>query len=370
MSETKLKQIKTYLTWSLSAFVVGFIIFSIIACLEEIAPLFIIHSMIGGYYLAGITSGVVLFLRFITNNPIQFKVVCGVLFLLTFVISAVFGLITWVPYTCYTIYSLKSYDNGILWFGRLCLWHVKFTFIALCLGIWFWLMPMGTDIIPALINQHKYYTIAKDFIKEKYGENVKVKYPFDELNMSNIGCYMFYFDLQGEECCFVYEINSYDDKPAYYGDTGQSKELRRTVNEALNEIYGTRISLEDIDHEIVTAGWNDSNLYYADWEFVDIPYYSEDGVENAVLIKKYTGDNLEEFPIQISLYYDVGIQIFEEEDLQKLYYDVADTLKEYDIDCNEVHLYCERIGHRWFKIYHINETSEGLEIVKEDEEKF
>lgn len=246
---------------------------------------------------------------------------------------------------------------------KIFLWVVKFCFIAFCLLTWIRLLPLGETIIPAVMDRQKYYSVAKDFIREKYGEDIKVRIgelDLYEFNMGNTGIYTYYFDLQGEEYYFAYEINPTNGKLEYYGDTAQSKELHQAVDEALNEQYGERVSLDDIDNKAVILGWNDSNLYCDHWAFSDTTYYDKD----AIFVTKYTGDNLEKFPIWISLYYDVGVRGFEEEDLRKLYYEVKDTLKEYDIDCNEVYLYCERIKRHWFKVYHITETSKGIEIEK------
>ena len=119
MSETKLKQAKIYLLWVISAFVMGFIIVMASVCfyiyfMSFASPLSpFLYGVMGGYCLAGITAGVILFVRFIANKPDGLKIICIVLFLVTFVISSVVGLIAWIPYTCYYMIYLNSHHKKI-----------------------------------------------------------------------------------------------------------------------------------------------------------------------------------------------------------------------------------------------------------------
>ena len=119
MSGTKLKQAKIYLLWVISAFDIGFIITVATICFhiyymsfDSPLPPFLYGAM-GGYCLAGIAAGVILFVRFIANKPEGLKIICIVLFLLTFAISGVVGLVAWIPYTCYYMIYLNKYYKKI-----------------------------------------------------------------------------------------------------------------------------------------------------------------------------------------------------------------------------------------------------------------
>lgn len=118
MSETKLKQAKIYLIWVISAFVIGFIItislvyFSIrYGFTSPLSPL--TYGIMGGFVPASMTSGVILFVRFIVNKPEWLKIVCGVLFLVVFVMVYLIGIVTWIPYTCYNIIYLINHHGKV-----------------------------------------------------------------------------------------------------------------------------------------------------------------------------------------------------------------------------------------------------------------
>ena len=237
--------------------------------------------------------------------------------------------------------------------GKAFLWLIKLSFVLLCLLIW-WVccIPLAKSIIPAFHEQCEYHKFAENFLREKYGERINVynkRLPLSEMNTGNLKDYKYTFRLHGKTYQFLYYVRVLSDDGDFYGDNAQSDELYQLVDSAIDVIiYESTIS--DFDR--------------ISWRFSDEvvqPDYSlamRTDMGDTMFMSKYTGDNLNEFPIRISLYWDKETKFDKnQEKLEKIYTNMVRDLEAYDISCEEIRIICEGATD-----YYITETSEGIKI--------
>lgn len=233
---------------------------------------------------------------------------------------------------------------------------IKLGFVLLCLRIWWWIcIPLAKSIIPAFYEQCEYHKFAENFLREKYEEKIDVynkRLPLSEMNTGNLKDYRYNFRLHGKTYQFLYYVRDLSDDGDFYGDNAQSDELYQLVDSAIDVIiYESTISNFD------RISWRFS-------EGVVQPDYSlamKTEMGDTMFTSKYTGDNLSEFPIRVSLYWDKETKFNkDQETLEKIYTDVVRILKSYDISCREIYIICEKATD-----YYITETSEGIKIEEE-----
>ncbi len=81
---------------------------------------------------------------------------------------------------------------------------------------------------------------------------------------------------------------------------------------------------------------------------------------DAMFTSRYTGDNLQEFPVCIFLYWDKETAFDgNQKKLEEMYTSVTKDLELYDVTCKEIYIYKDG------KNYSITETSEGIKIEEE-----
>lgn len=234
------------------------------------------------------------------------------------------------------------------------LWLIKLGFVLLCLGIWWGLcIPLAESIIPAFYEQCVYHEFAKNFLREKYGENVYVynkRLPLSEMNAGKFSDYRYDFRLSGKIYQFLYYARSWSDDGDFYGDNVQSEELYQLVDGVIDVVrYNSTIS--DFD--------------WISWKFskeVIQPYHlvlAETEKDDRMFMTKYTGDNLHEFPIRIMLYWDKRTAFdCNRQKLEEIYTSMTEELALYDVDCREIHVFCKETE----DYYYITKTLEGIKI--------
>ncbi|MCM1180340.1 MAG: hypothetical protein NC347_08805 [Clostridium sp.] len=239
--------------------------------------------------------------------------------------------------------------------GKGFLWLIKLGFVLLCLGIWWGLcIPLAQSILPAFYEQCVYHEFAKNFLREKYGENVLVynqRLPLSEMNAANFMDYKYSFRLHGKTYQFLYAKYGIDDR-VFYGDNVQSDELYQLVSEAVDKILYNN-TMTDFDQ----YSWIFSEEVHPD----SISWWLE--IADTIFAHKYTGDNLHEFPICIVLYWDKEDPFdCNRETLVEIYTSVSGDLALYDVDCKEIHIVCTETK----DYYYITKTSEGIKVEDKD----
>lgn len=232
-------------------------------------------------------------------------------------------------------------------------WLIKLGFVLLCLQIW-WLLciPLAKSIIPAFYEQCEYHKFAENFLREKYGERINVhnrRLPLSEMNVANFKYYIYNFRLHGKTYQFLY-AKDWGDNGDFYGDNVQSDELYQLVDSAIDIIiYDSTIS--DFDR----ISWVFSEEIQPDSVARGIK------MGDTMFTSKYIGDNLNKFPIHVSLYWDKETKFNkDQETLEKIYTNMVRNLEVYDISCEEIRIICRKATD-----YYITETSEGIKIEEE-----
>ncbi len=99
------------------AFVIGFIICAVMAVVlvrEKVnIPLpvllsLLLYGMLGGWLIGGIVSGILMFIIFIKKRSTVFKILCIVLFPITYVGIMMSGILGGIPYYLYNRNILKK----------------------------------------------------------------------------------------------------------------------------------------------------------------------------------------------------------------------------------------------------------------------
>lgn len=106
---------KEYLIYTLTFWCIGFVLYGGLAVAGRellnihwnIIFVVLVYGFGGGLLLGGLFSGIILFIRFIKNQKVSFKILLCIFFPITIILICQIGILSFIPYEIYNFICLK-----------------------------------------------------------------------------------------------------------------------------------------------------------------------------------------------------------------------------------------------------------------------